>query len=100
MKTAYEVLKGAIEHEEPNRYISDMVIMSIQGHALHNDDTTRVDLSVWTYHGDAPSNGVSAVCDYISDLEDFLNTPCGGYTFDIRDRGDHIGLIFDLKRCE
>ena len=34
MKTAYEVLKGAIEHEEPNRYISDMVVMNIQGHAV------------------------------------------------------------------
>lgn len=100
MKTEYEVLKGAIEHEDPNRYICDMVIMTIQGHALRNKDTTHVELSVWLYHGDAPSNGVLAVCDYISDLEDFLTEPCDGYTFDIRDRGDHIGIIFDLKRGE
>lgn len=101
MKTAYEVLKGAIEHEEPNRHIRNMVVMNVQGHALRNDDTIHVDLSVWTYKdGGVPSNGVWAITDYISEMEEFLTVPCDGYEFDIRNRGDHMGLIFDLKRCE
>ena len=101
MKTAYEVLKGAIENEEPNRYIRNMVVMNIQGHALRNDDTIRVELAIWTYEGrGVPANGMWAVTDYISEMEDFLTVPCEGYEFDIRNRGDHMCVIFNLKRCE
>ena len=99
--TAYEVLKRAIECEEPNRHIRNMVVMNIQGHALCNDNTIRVELAVWTYKGKGvPANGVWAVTDYISEMKEFLDKPCDGYDFDIRDRGDHIGLIFELRRCE
>lgn len=101
MLTAYEVLKRAIECEEPNRYIKDMVVSNIQGHALRNDDKLRVELAVWMFKDNhIPSNSVWAITDYISEMKDFLTVPCDGYEFDIRDRGDHMGIIFDLKRCE
>ena len=101
MKTAYEVLKGAIEHEEPNRHIRNMVVMNVQGHALRNDDTIHVDLSVWTYKDrGVPSNGVWAITDYISEMEDFLQHSCTGVKEYMEDLGDRIRFTFDLKRGE
>ena len=101
MKTEYQVLKKTISSGEYSHVIRKLVVMNIQGHALRNDDVSRVILDVWPYFGRGPKpNGMYAVNDYVSELEDFLQHSCTGVKESMDDCGDHLRFTFDLQRGE
>lgn len=101
MITAYQVLKKTISNGEYSHVIKKLVVMNIQGHALSSDSRTRVILNVWPYYGGGHKpNGMYAMNDYISDLEDFLQYNCSGVDEYMDDEGDHLRFTFDLKRGE
>lgn len=101
MKTEYQVLKKTISSGEYSQLIRKMVVMNIQGHALRNDDVSRVILDVWPYYGGGHKpNGMFAMNDYISELEDFLKHSCTDVVESMDDCGDHLRFTFDLKRGE
>lgn len=101
MKTEYQVLKKAISSGEYSHVIKKMVVMNIQGHALSSDSKIRVILNVWPYFGRGHSpNGMYAMNDYISEMEEFLQHSCTGVEEYMVDEGDHLRFTFDLKRGE
>lgn len=101
MQTEYQVLKKTISSGEYSQLIRKMVVMDIQGHALRNDSMSRVILTVWPYYGGGHKpNGMFAMNDYISELEDFLQHSCSGVEEHMEDFGDHLRFTFDLKRSE
>ena len=101
MKTEYQVLKKTISSGEYSQLIRKMVVMDIQGHALRSDSMSRVILTVWPYYGGGHKpNGMFAMNDYVSDMEDFLQYNCSGVDEYMVDEGDHLRFTFDLKRSE
>lgn len=101
MLTAYQVLKKTIYNGKYSHVIKKLVVMNIQGHALSSDSRMRVILNVWPYYGGGhKANGMYAVNDYVSDMEDFLQYNCSGVEEFMDNCGDHLRFTFDLKRGE